>query len=74
MTLILESLACQTPVISTNIGGISEVISHKKNGFLFRINNYKSIIDKILELVNNILNLMNLLINQKMYFYLILVE
>ncbi len=32
-TCILENLACQTPVISTNIGGISEVISHKKKRF-----------------------------------------
>lgn len=52
-TSILESLACQTPVISSNVGGISEVISHKKNGFLFELNNYDSIVDDILELIND---------------------
>ncbi len=31
---IMESLACATPCISFDIGGISDMVEHKKNGFL----------------------------------------
>ena len=30
----MESLACGTPVVGYNVGGIPEVVDHKKNGFL----------------------------------------
>ena len=42
---IIESMSCGTPNISTNVGGISEVISHKKNGWLLK-NNSKEHIKK----------------------------
>jgi len=32
--VILESLACGTPVVAFNVGGIPEMINHKENGFL----------------------------------------
>ena len=32
--VILESLACGTPVVAFNIGGNSDMIDHKKNGYL----------------------------------------
>lgn len=31
---IMESLACSTPVVAFNIGGNSDMIQHKKNGYL----------------------------------------
>ena len=31
---IMESLACGTPVVGFNIGGNSDMIDHKKNGYL----------------------------------------
>ncbi len=31
---VLESLSCGTPVVAFNIGGISDLIEHKKNGYL----------------------------------------
>ena len=31
---IMESLACATPVVGFNIGGNSDMIEHKKNGYL----------------------------------------
>jgi len=37
--MVMESLACGTPVIAFKIGGIPEMIEHQKNGYLA---NYKS--------------------------------
>ena len=37
---ILEYLAQGIPVISTNVGGNSEIIDHNKNGFLVKKNDY----------------------------------
>ena len=51
--VIHESLACQTPVISSDVGGISGIISHNENGYLYDIRDYKRAINLILELVNN---------------------
>jgi glycosyltransferase involved in cell wall biosynthesis len=31
---IMESLSCETPVVAFNIGGNSEMVEHKKNGYL----------------------------------------
>lgn len=31
---VLESLACETPVVAFDIGGISDMIDHNENGFL----------------------------------------
>ncbi len=36
--VVLESMSCGTPVISSDIGGISEIITHNSDGFL--ISNY----------------------------------
>jgi len=33
-TTVLESLSCGTPVVGFNVGGIPDMISHKKNGYL----------------------------------------
>ena len=36
---VLESLACGTPVIGSNIGGISDMIRPNENGWLFQPDN-----------------------------------
>ncbi|TKJ19665.1 MAG: hypothetical protein CEE42_15460 [Promethearchaeota archaeon Loki_b31] len=51
--IIYESFACETPVISSNVGGISNVISPNINGILFDINNYKTIVRSILNLISD---------------------
>jgi glycosyltransferase involved in cell wall biosynthesis len=38
---ILESLAANVPVVTTNVGGNEEVIQHKENGFIFDAGNIK---------------------------------
>lgn len=43
--VIMESLACGTPVVAFNIGGISDMVEHKKNGYLVNeIGNIKDLI------------------------------
>lgn len=44
--VILESLACGTPVISTNVGGIAEMITNEKHGLLIE-NSEKELCDSM---------------------------
>lgn len=41
---IMESLSCGTPVLAFNTGGISDLVEHKKNGYLAE---YKSTEDMV---------------------------
>lgn len=50
---IYESFACETPVIASNVGGISGVINSDENGYLFNIKNYKKAVNLILNLVDD---------------------
>lgn len=49
----LEIIAYGLPVIASNIGGIPDLINHGKNGYLFKIGNYKEIAKYIKKLYNN---------------------
>jgi glycosyltransferase involved in cell wall biosynthesis len=44
---VLESLACGTPVVAFDVGGISDMISHKRNGYLASPRNATSLSDGI---------------------------
>jgi glycosyltransferase involved in cell wall biosynthesis len=37
--VIYEAFAAKTPVVATNLGGMSEVVEHDKNGLLFELDN-----------------------------------
>jgi glycosyltransferase involved in cell wall biosynthesis len=50
---IYESFLKKVPVVSTNVGGISEIIEHGTNGFLAPSGNYEVLADQIIELLNN---------------------
>ena len=52
-TILLESLACETPVIASNVGGISEVLRNDENGLLINEFNAKSAISKILDVLHD---------------------
>ena len=48
---ILESMACGTPVVSFNVGGIPEIVKHKETGYLAElknVNDLKNGIEKLL--------------------------
>lgn len=50
---LLESMACETPVICSRVGGMPEIVSDGKSGFLVNPNDPLAIRDKIEYFVNN---------------------
>jgi glycosyltransferase involved in cell wall biosynthesis len=49
--VIQSSLATKTPVVATNLGGMSELIQHNINGLLFEINDSVSLRAQLLRLI-----------------------
>jgi glycosyltransferase involved in cell wall biosynthesis len=50
---VMESLACGLPVVAFNIGGLPDMISHKKNGFLATPQDAESLMEGINWLISN---------------------
>lgn len=50
---ILESFYCKIPVISTNVGGITELITHEQNGYLFKPNDKDTCFILLSKLIKN---------------------
>ena len=49
----LEAMASYVPVIASNVGGLSEVVDHNKNGFLENIGDVESMAEDALSLIDN---------------------
>jgi len=49
--VVLEAMACGTLVISTNCGGMSEVVKNNENGLLIEISNRKEMLEAIEKLL-----------------------
>ena len=60
--VLLESMACATPVVASNVGGIPTIVQASVNGFLIDGNNAESFAEKVGELLgnNNLSNKMGL--------------
>lgn len=50
--VVLEAMAIGLPVISTDCGGMSEVVKHKETGWLVPLRNPKAIADAVIEVSN----------------------
>ena len=50
---ILEAMSCETPVVATDVGGISEVVVNGKNGILIPTNNPEELASSIQYLLDN---------------------
>ncbi len=50
---LIEAMASAKPVVSTSVGGVSDVVTHGVNGFLTESNNAKDLSDKLLELLGD---------------------
>jgi len=44
---VMESLACETPVVAFNTGGIPDMIDHKSNGYLAELKNVNDLVSGI---------------------------
>lgn len=49
----LEAMACEVPVISSNIGGLPEVIQHGQNGYLFDVGDVTSMANHAVDLLSD---------------------
>lgn len=50
---VLEAMACGTPVIATNVGGISEIIKHMDTGVLIQPNDVNDLVNSITFMLQN---------------------
>jgi len=46
-------MACELPVVASNVSGIPEVIDHKKNGLLIKLDDKEDLKEKILWCIDN---------------------
>lgn len=49
----LEAMACEVPVISTNIGGLREVNNHNETGFLYDLGDIDAMAEGALKILND---------------------
>lgn len=50
---VVEAMAAGLPVIASNVGGISESVINKKNGYLIEVKNSKILAEKIIYLIEH---------------------
>ncbi len=51
--VLIEYMACNKPIIASNVGGIADIITNNKNGLLFEIGDYEELSKKIKLLIEN---------------------
>lgn len=54
---VIESLACGTPIVAFNIGGMPDMIDHKQNGYLAEFKNTQELMQGIVYCMNNDLSI-----------------
>lgn len=51
-TIILEAMSCQVPIISSDVGGISEIIKDKTTGYILDLDDLNSAANNIIQIIN----------------------
>ena len=49
----IEAMACGTPVVAANVGGLAETIRHGENGFLFPVDDHRALADLLGQLLDD---------------------
>jgi glycosyltransferase involved in cell wall biosynthesis len=55
--IIAEAIMCGTPVISTNNGGVNDIINHGVNGFITKVKDFESIALHVTNILNDKIDL-----------------
>lgn len=50
---VMEALACETPVVAFQIGGVPELVQHKKNGYIAKYKDYIDLANGIVWVMRN---------------------
>lgn len=50
---LIEAMAAKRPVVSTNVGGVEDIITHGENGFLTLINDVDTFANYVVTLIND---------------------
>ncbi len=50
---VLEAMAMEIPVVSTSVSGVPELVSNGKTGYLCDLGDYKSLAEKVINLLEN---------------------
>jgi glycosyltransferase involved in cell wall biosynthesis len=64
--VILEAIAMNKLVIASNIGAVSEIISHLNTGLLFSPENWDSLKQHIISILEGNININNILVKQRL--------
>jgi glycosyltransferase involved in cell wall biosynthesis len=49
----LEAMACNVPVVASNIGGLPELVIHGETGFLCPLNNVDAFSERVRQIITN---------------------
>ena len=50
---LIEAQACSKPVISTNVGGVSDIMKHNITGYISEVNNLEDYSANLIKLIEN---------------------
>ena len=51
---VMEALSCSTPCVSFNVGGLPQLIDHKRNGYLAKYRDHEDLAEGIMEVLQAI--------------------
>jgi glycosyltransferase involved in cell wall biosynthesis len=51
--VLLEAMGCALPVVATNVGGVADIVEHKRTGLLAGIGQDASLAEAIVSLIEN---------------------
>lgn len=65
--VLVEYMACNKPIVASNVGGIKDIINDNENGLLIEKNNYNELFEKISMLLENKVTILNFIRSNEKY-------